>query len=172
MHQKTKINFPEVELFVVYNGSVDYSYTVRHDDFGDIRIRVRYCSIKFDELQMKDTSNVLAGYAFLIRVYEEQVNHGKTLTEAAQKAIDRCRENGYLLEILKDGRCGNMIRERLPYYETVFRDGIEQGIEQGVVQERFEIVKNALKFKMSISDIKKLTGLTEEEIMKVKTNAN
>ena len=57
-------------------------------------------------------------------------------------------------------------------YDKGLRDGISQGISQGLDQGRTEqkkkIAKNLLKLKMSIEQIKEVTGLTEEEIKNLK----
>ena len=43
----------------------------------------------------------------------------------------------------------------------------KRGIEQGITQGKVEIAKKLLEMKMSMEDIKKATGLTEEEIEKL-----
>lgn len=47
---------------------------------------------------------------------------------------------------------------------NIRRDAIEEGIEKG----KIEIAKNMLKKNMPLSDIVELTGLTKEEIQKLK----
>lgn len=58
--------------------------------------------------------------------------------------------------------------------EQGVKQGIEQGIEQGLKQgsnnKAKEIAENMLKAKMNVSEISKLTGLTENEIKKIKLN--
>lgn len=46
--------------------------------------------------------------------------------------------------------------------------GIERGIEQGIEQNKHEIVKNMLKENIDVSIISKITGLTIEEIEKIR----
>ena len=43
----------------------------------------------------------------------------------------------------------------------------ERGIEKGIKQERLNIVKNMLLQHMPAEDIKKYSGATDEEILKV-----
>jgi len=45
--------------------------------------------------------------------------------------------------------------------------GIEEGKNIGTKEKAIEIAKNLLNMKMSIKDISKATGLTEEEIKKL-----
>lgn len=46
--------------------------------------------------------------------------------------------------------------------------GIEQGIEQGIVQGKLEIAKNLLKQRMPIEMISEVTGLSLDEVIKLK----
>ena len=48
------------------------------------------------------------------------------------------------------------------------KEAKEKGIEQGVEQEKIEIVKNMLKDEVDISVISKYTGLSKEEIERLK----
>ena len=97
------------------------------------------------------------------------------------KAIQKAKE--VLEEISKDKRERYLAELREKYildqkaiedagYDKGLRDGISQGISQGLDQGRTEqkkkIAKNLLKLKMSIEQIKEVTGLTEEEIKKLK----
>ena len=57
---------------------------------------------------------------------------------------------------------------RLSELKEAREKGIEQGIEKGIEQEKIEIVKNMLKDEVDISVISKYTGLSKEEIEKLK----
>ena len=48
------------------------------------------------------------------------------------------------------------------------QQGMQQGIQKGEEEEKFKIAKNALKLGLDNETISKLTGLTEEEIKKLK----
>ena len=50
--------------------------------------------------------------------------------------------------------------------------GIERGIKRGFKEKALEIAQNMLKCKMDIKDISKFTGLSIEEIEKLKNNLN
>ena len=52
--------------------------------------------------------------------------------------------------------------------EKGIEQGIEKGIEKGIEQEKIEIVKNMLKDEVDISVISKYTGLSKEEIERLK----
>ena len=50
---------------------------------------------------------------------------------------------------------------------SALRSAREDGMEEGIKKEKIEIAKKLKEMKMSIEDIKKATGLTEEEIEKL-----
>ena len=48
-----------------------------------------------------------------------------------------------------------------------FEDGVAEGIEQGAEQKAIETANEALKMNLSIEQIAKLTGLSEEKILQL-----
>jgi predicted transposase/invertase (TIGR01784 family) len=46
--------------------------------------------------------------------------------------------------------------------------GLQQGLQQGIAQGRLEMAENLVKLNLPIEDISKVTGLTKEEIEKIK----
>ena len=56
------------------------------------------------------------------------------------------------------------IRDEKAVERFGYKQGIEQGIEQGIKQEKKEIAKKMKEEGLDIEVIKKVTGLTEEEI--------
>lgn len=65
---------------------------------------------------------------------------------------------------LDEGRAEGRILGRAEGLE----EGFEEGIEQGIEQKSIEIVENMLLENIDISLISKISGLTEEEIIKIK----
>ena len=51
-----------------------------------------------------------------------------------------------------------------------YEHGIEEGMELGSKEKQIEIAKNLMNLNLSINDIIKATGLTKEEIIKLKNN--
>ena len=47
------------------------------------------------------------------------------------------------------------------------REGLEEGIKQGSKEKEIEIVRNMKEMNYPIEDIKKITGLSIEEIEKI-----
>ena len=97
------------------------------------------------------------------------------------KAIKKAKE--VLEEISKDKRERYLAELREKYildqkaiedagYDKGLKDGLNRGITQGMAQgqkeEKKKIAKNLLKINMSIEQIEEVTGLTKEEIEKLK----
>ena len=59
------------------------------------------------------------------------------------------------------------LRDEQAALEYATNKGIEEGIEQGEKRKQKEIAKNILKENISIEIIKKVTGLTEEEVKEI-----
>ena len=55
-------------------------------------------------------------------------------------------------------------------YDSGVTDGISLGIEQGIEQKQLEMVRNMLQENASIDFISKVSGLSLEEINKIKNN--
>ncbi len=51
--------------------------------------------------------------------------------------------------------------------EQGIEQGIKQGIEQGIMQEKQQTAKKLLELNTPIEQIKKITGLSKEEIEKI-----
>ena len=81
------------------------------------------------------------------------------LQEGRERGLEEGRKEG-IKEGIKEGRKEG-IKEGI-------KEGREQGLEQGSKKREAEIVKSMLKENISIDLIAKLTGLTKEEIEKLK----
>ena len=73
------------------------------------------------------------------------------LQEGRERGLEEGRKEG-IKEGIKEGR----------------EEGREEGIKEGIAQDRIEIAKNMLREKMPIDIIVRITGLTKEEIEKLK----
>ena len=101
----------------------------------------------------------------VIRKMEENEN----LKEAVEK-LDRISEDEKMQRIIELRE--KAIRDEHAIYDKGLDDGIEKGIqkgkEKGAKEEKIKIVKSMLKENMDIEIIIKITGLTKEEIEKLK----
>jgi predicted transposase/invertase (TIGR01784 family) len=52
--------------------------------------------------------------------------------------------------------------------EEGIQQGLQQGLQQGALKKAFENAINALKIGLSIKDVEKITGLTEQQINDLK----
>ena len=87
-----------------------------------------------------------------IRRYVEMCNDPRIITEYEQNLAEQFLRN----KMIADANS----------------QGIEQGIEQGSLQEKNQVAINLLKEKMPYDLISKVTGLTAEEIKKIEKNMN
>jgi len=101
----------------------------------------------------------------VIRKMEENEN----LKEAVEK-LDRISEDEKMQRIIELRE--KAIRDEHAIYDKGLDDGIEKGIqkgkEKGAREKQIEIAKSMLKENMDIEIIIKITGLTKEEIEKLK----
>ena len=87
-----------------------------------------------------------------IRRYVEMCNDPRIITEYEQNLAEQFLRN----KMIADANS----------------QGIEQGIEQGSLQEKNQVAINLLKEKMPYDFISKVTGLTVEEIKKIDKSIN
>ena len=60
------------------------------------------------------------------------------------------------------------LQDQLAINQEKYEQGLKQGLEQGKQDRNIEIARNAIKMGLDISNISKLTGLSVEEIEKLK----
>ena len=98
-----------------------------------------------------------------------KMEENENLKEAVEK-LDRISEDEKMQRIIELRE--KAIRDEHAIYDKGLDDGIEKGIqkgkEKGAKEEKIKIVKSMLKGNMDIEIIIKITGLTKEEIEKLK----
>jgi predicted transposase/invertase (TIGR01784 family) len=62
------------------------------------------------------------------------------------------------------------LRDKISWQNQAIEQGMEKGIKQGMEQSKLKITANLLTMGLSIEQIKNATGLTEEEILSLKSN--
>ena len=90
-------------------------------------------------------------------------NTGRKKAKEVLKAISQDEE-----EVRKAELREKYIRDQHAIMLAGIEQGIKQGIEQGIMQEKKQIVKNLLEISTPIEQIEKITGLSKEEIEKIK----
>ena len=98
-----------------------------------------------------------------------KMEENENLKEAVEK-LNRISEDEKMQRIIELRE--KAIRDEHAIYAKGVEDGIEKGITEGknkgAKEEKLQIAKNMLKKGMNASDIKEITGLTKEEIEKLK----
>ena len=103
---------------------------------------------------LDDAPNDFSDLKVMIRTIMEYLNNDSELVGRyldLQEELEKTKES-----VIKEAK------------KESFDDGIEQGIEQGSKESLFKVVQNMLKNQFKITDIEKATGLSKEEIMKIK----
>ncbi len=96
---------------------------------------------------------------------EKDMSDNEELKQA-YKILDDVNSNAYERDMAERRldwiRCENDARDHLE------REGIKKGKAEGKAEEKIETAKRLLEMKLSIKDIMKATGLTEDEIKQLK----
>ena len=162
------------------------------DSLKEIKKYETKWNIREEEYQKVILTEVMEFYIIEIPKYEKYKE--KTENEKLNKWIKFIKEPGgiemgddkeikkakeVLEEISQDKRERYLAELREKYildqkaiedagYDKGLREGMTQGIAQGKKEEKKKIAKNLLKLNMSIEQIEKATGLTKEEIERLK----
>jgi len=177
------VEFPNAEFYVVYTGKKPWIAS-NEVDLGAISIKINFVNINYNKLEVDCTRNVLTGYSYLLKQFEYYRDvklFDKTL--AVDEAINDCRKNGYLTDYVYREEFLTMVLEhwtveqQLEDYARWAHEAREEGLEKGREEERakaeaekLEIVKNMLAEKIPSETITKITGLTDDELTKIKLN--
>ena len=100
----------------------------------------------------------------------ENISKGNGVVKKYMEELVKVNEDADFLNFISVEK-DNMMIENSIRDEGIrkgLEQGIEQGLEQGTEQSKNEIAKNMLKENMDISLISKLTGLSNEQINKLK----
>ena len=162
------------------------------DSLKEIKKYETKWNIREEEYQKVILTEVMEFYIIELPKYEKYKD--KTENEKLNKWIKFIKEPGgiemgddkeikkakeVLEEISQDKRERYLAELREKYildqkaiedagYDKGLREGMTQGIAQGKKEEKKKIAKNLLKINMTIEQIEKATGLTKEEIERLK----
>ena len=112
---------------------------------------------------MLDLENISKGNGVVKKYMEELVKVNEDADFLNFISVEK--DNMMIENSIRDEGIRKGLKEGL---EKGLEQGIEQGLEQGTEQSKNEIAKNMLKENMDISLISKLTGLSNEQINKLK----
>lgn len=129
---------------------------------------------KAKEILKKDKKDKIAQWmSFFDNPNSMEVKEMSEKNEDINEALEQLRKlssNKELVERLdREERAERDRRAELQYaIEEGLEQGLEQGIQRGEKNKMIEIAKRCLKKKMKIEEIEEITGLTEDEIIKLK----
>ena len=86
------------------------------------------------------------------------------------EAMIEMSNDGFILHEWQKDKMDALVKQN--EMEGAKQEGIKQGIEQGIMENKIEIAKNMLKENMDIQTISRLTNLTEIDIQKLKNTMN
>ena len=118
-------------------------------------------------------TDIINQYIMFCRVFDEQIKLYGYTEETIRETLRICRNKGILAEYIKKRENEIMdIMETLFDQEYVTRMyGLEErkaGMKEGEKERNVEFIRNLLQMNMDLDFIEKATGLSREDILKVK----
>jgi predicted transposase/invertase (TIGR01784 family) len=153
-------------------GEVVHTHTIKNQHNRQVYDKLTYIYLEMPNFSKKEheLKTRLEQWLFFIKnletftVIPEIFKNDVVFTEAIEKAeLARMSEEALstYLAGLKE------YRDNISKIKTAKREGIEEGIEIGKMEEKIELAKSCLKNGLSIEMTVKLTGLTEDEIRNI-----
>ena len=128
----SKIEIPVPELFVAYNGIKtlnEYNQGLKIESASiKVDVNVKVVDITFDNLENKQTENILAGYSYFYKIYDAQILQGKSKVEAFNSAREACMKDGYLKGIVEKEDFIVYYKDVLDYDHQIRWEGREEGV--------------------------------------------
>ena len=144
-----------------YTGSEKVDYLINWCKLLTTSNKDNIKDISYQIMSHKSTNTLMSNMSMLseenemVRLYTKlsrrEMEYNTLIVEATEKGLKEGRQKG-LEQGIKEG----------------LEQGIEQGIEQGTQQKTLEIAKKMLNKNIDITTIEEITGLTKEEITKLK----
>jgi predicted transposase/invertase (TIGR01784 family) len=194
IYSSTKISIPRPEFFVLYNGVKPFpeeetiklselfesteSLGISKDEYPALELEVRVLNInkgKNEEIAKK--CQTLYQYSAFIAKVREYQEGGLTLRKAVEKTVQYCKKHDILKELIEKHAKEimsmlttewNWDTAKRVWQDEAREEGIGVGLAQGREEEREEIVRNALEEGVSDETIQKITGLSLDEIRRLK----
>ena len=130
-----KIEIPVPELFVAYNGIKPLSLEAQslriESSSIKVDVKVKVADISFDKLPDRTEDNILAGYSYFYKVYDNELAENKSRDNAFMAAREACIKNGYLKGIIEKEEFIVVYKDVLDYNAQLRWEGLDEGIEKG-----------------------------------------
>ena len=178
LYSTTKIVCPRIELYAIFSCERDAmpeTLSLRDTFFpnGGCDLDATVHIIHFDE----GKTDIINQYIMFCRVFNEQLKLSHYSPETIKETLRICRDKGILAEYIKkmEGEIMNIIdymfdeenNKRLFGLEQM-REGEIRGEIRGEEKGRKQTAINLLRMNMDIPTISQATGLSKEEILKLK----
>lgn len=174
LHGNTKVVCPKIELYAVFSCEHEDSpgaFSFRkafftEDEQCDLDTTVRV--IRFKE----GKTDIINQYIMFCRVFNQQLKLYGYSEKTIRETLRICSDKGILTEYIK-----KMENEIMDIMATLFdQENITRlyGLEERKKERNernAEIVRNLLQMNMDIPFIEKATGLSKDEILKLKENS-
>ena len=185
---RTLSKIPTPEFYVFYNGIEDYPQTITlklsdafitKPEHIPLELTVQVLNINNDKGgEILKTCKTLDEYSLFVE--EVRIQTRLDTENGFTNAVKICIEKGILKEYLerKAREVINMLVAEYDYDTDIavqreeagkiaFAQGISQGISQGSHQKALETAQNLLQFGLSVENIAKATGLSQEDVEKL-----
>ena len=138
-----------VKNFIIYEINMDYYNKLFCKNEDEIKKNLYVIMLDLDKKELKNMpkDKIVDKYITNVTIVNDDPEFQKYMSEEEDK---KKIQNSLLSEARENG--------------------INDGISKGVSQEKVSIVKNLLSMNMPIEDISKATGLSVEEINKLRNN--
>ena len=136
-----------------YTGSEKVDYLINWCKLLTTKDRENVKDISSQIMSHKSTDMLVNNMSAL----SEEDEMVKLYTKLSRREMEY---NTYIAEATEEGYNNG--------HEKGYNEGIKKGIEQGIEQKNNEIAKKMLDKSLDITTIEEITGLTKEEIMKLK----
>ena len=179
------VKLPQPEFFVFYNGRKKEAAR-REMRLSEAFEKPSCLEVVVQLYNLNDAANdefiscdeSLNNYCTFVNLVEKYKAAGMDNEHALAMAFKHCLEHGIMTEYLSDKRKELASMLALEYDPELARQawreaGLEEGLAEGLaegraegrIEAKAEIAKNLLAMKLSIGDIVKATGCTEEQVL-------
>lgn len=182
VYSRRRIEIPTPELYMLYNGAEDQpimqelklsdAYIAKCGKIS-LEARVKVINVNYDKgadiLKRCKTLNEYSMFIHMIRERQQE----KGLQKAVEESVRECMRKGILTEFLErnGGDIVSLVRIELTREECeAIREedgyvrGLEDGLNEGRIEEQLKIAKNMKALGAETAFISKASGLTKEEV--------
>ena len=174
LYSSTKVFCPRIELYAIFSCEREAApamLSLREAFFhnGECDLNATVHIIHFDE----GKTDIINQYIMFCQVFNDQLKKYSYTSQTIRETLRICRNQGILEEYIKkmEGEIMDIMTYLFDEDNNKRLFGLEQqkiGEEKGRNEEKKQTAVNLLNMNMNLAIIEKATGLSEEEILKLK----